>query len=252
MRCSARIDADLDRSLERLFALLRIKSISADPHYKEDCREAAEWCARYAERDRHRVARCATRSAIRWWSGTIDGAGEGAPHVLFYGHYDVQPVDPVSLWDRDPFDPAVVEVNGEKRIVARGAEDDKGQLMTFVEAARAWMAETGRLPVNLTVLFEGEEELASPSMVPFLTANAEELKADIALVCDTSMWDRKTPAITTMLRGLRLRGGVRPGGEPRPAFGHVRQRGAQPDPRAGENPRRPARRERPRHDPRLL
>ena len=93
-------------------------------------------------------------------------------------------------------------MKGEKHILARGAEDDKGQLMTFVEAARAWMAVEGRLPVNLTVLFEGEEESASPSMIPFLTANAEELKADIALVCDTSMWDRQTPAITTMLRGL--------------------------------------------------
>ena len=82
----------------------------------------------------------------------------------------MQPVDPLSLWERDPFDPAVVEVNGEKRIVARGAEDDKGQFMTFVEAARAWIAETGRLPVNLTVLLEGEEESASPSMIPFLTA----------------------------------------------------------------------------------
>ena len=104
--------------------------------------------------------------------GHYRGAGEAAPHVLFYGHYDVQPVDPVSLWERDPFDPAVVEVDGEKRIVARGADDDKGQLMTFVEAARAWMAIEGRLPVNLTVLFEGEEESASPSMVPFLTENA--------------------------------------------------------------------------------
>jgi len=88
------------------------------------------------------------------------------------------------------------------RIVARGAQDDKGQFMTFVEAARAWMKVTGKLPVNLTVLIEGEEESASPSMVPFLTANAEELKADIALVCDTSMWDRETPAVSTMLRGL--------------------------------------------------
>jgi acetylornithine deacetylase/succinyl-diaminopimelate desuccinylase-like protein len=134
--------------------------------------------------------------------GHYDGAGEGAPHLLFYGHYDVQPVDPLSLWERNPFDPAVVEVNGEKRIVARGAEDDKGQFMTFVEAARSWLKVTGKLPINLTVLLEGEEESASPSMVPFLTANAGELKADIAFVCDTSMWDRETPAITTMLRGL--------------------------------------------------
>src|SRR3712207_1642216 len=74
--------------------------------------------------------------------------------------------------------------------------------MTFVEAARAWMAEPGRLPVNLTVLFEGEEESSSPSMIPFLSANAAELKADVALVCDAGMWDRRTPAVTTMLRGL--------------------------------------------------
>jgi acetylornithine deacetylase/succinyl-diaminopimelate desuccinylase-like protein len=197
----ARIDAGLDASLERLFALLRIKSISADPHYKEDCRQAAEWCAR-------ELSEIGIPSRVRdtighpMVVGHYRGAGEGAPHVLFYGHYDVQPVDPVSLWERDPFDPAVVNVNGEKRIVARGSDDDKGQLMTFVEAASAWMGETGRLPVNLTVLFEGEEESASPSMVPFLTANANELKADIALVCDTSMWDRRTPAVTTMLRGL--------------------------------------------------
>jgi acetylornithine deacetylase/succinyl-diaminopimelate desuccinylase-like protein len=134
--------------------------------------------------------------------GHYDGAGENAPHLLFYGHYDVQPVDPLSLWERNPFDPAIVEVNGEKRIVARGAEDDKGQFMTFVEAARFWLNVTGKLPINLTVLFEGEEESASPSMIPFLIANAEELKADVAFVCDTSMWDRETPAITTMLRGL--------------------------------------------------
>ena len=200
-RVLARIDADLDGGLERLFALLRIKSISADPHYRQDCRDAAAWCART-------LTEIGVPAEVRdtvghpMVVGHYRGAGESAPHVLFYGHYDVQPVDPVSLWDRDPFDPAVVDVSGEKQIKARGAEDDKGQLMTFVEAARAWMAETGRLPVNLTVLFEGEEESSSPSMIPFLTENAAELKADIALVCDTGMWDRRTPAVTTMLRGL--------------------------------------------------
>ncbi len=196
-----RIDADLDKSLERLFALLRIKSISTDPQYKKDCREAAEWCART-------LSEIGIEASVRdtighpMVVGHYNGAGEGAPRVLFYGHYDVQPVDPVALWSRDPFDPAVVEVNGEKQIVGRGADDDKGQFMTFVEAARAWMAVAGKLPVNLTVLIEGEEESASPSMVPFLTENAAELKADIALVCDTNMWDSKTPAISTMLRGL--------------------------------------------------
>ncbi|MGH6925734.1 MAG: M20/M25/M40 family metallo-hydrolase, partial [Propylenella sp.] len=92
--------------------------------------------------------------------------------------------------------------NGDNRILARAADDDKGQLMTYIEAARAWLEVEGRLPINLTVLLEGEEESASPSMVQFLTANAEELKRDIALVCDTSMWNRETPAISVMLRGL--------------------------------------------------
>jgi acetylornithine deacetylase/succinyl-diaminopimelate desuccinylase-like protein len=197
----ARVDAGLDESLERLFALLRIKSISADPHYKADCASAAQWCART-------LTEIGIAAEVRETIGhpMVVGhyreAGEHAPHVLFYGHYDVQPVDPLALWDRDPFDPAVIDVGGEMQIKARGAEDDKGQLMTFVEAARAWLAETGKLPVNLTVLFEGEEESSSPSMLPFLQSHGEELKAEIALVCDTGMWDRQTPAITTALRGL--------------------------------------------------
>ena len=197
----SRIDADHEASLARLFALLRIKSISTDPHYKADCRAAADWCATT-------LNDIGIESSVRktighpMVVGHYRGAGEGAPHLLFYGHYDVQPVDPIELWEHDPFEPSIVEVNGERRIVARGAQDDKGQLMTFVEAARAWHVETGGLPVNLTVLLEGEEESASPSMVPFLTENAAELKADVALVCDTGMWDRRTPAITTMLRGL--------------------------------------------------
>ncbi len=197
----ARIDKDSDKSLERLFALLRIKSISTDPHYKKDCREGAEFCARMLN-EIGIPAKVRDTIGHPMVVGHYDGAGKSAPHVLFYGHYDVQPVDPLSLWARDPFDPAVVDVDGEKQIVGRGAEDDKGQLMTFVEAARAWMAVAGKLPVNLTVLFEGEEESASPSMVPFLNENAAELKADIALVCDTNMWNRTTPAVTTMLRGL--------------------------------------------------
>jgi acetylornithine deacetylase/succinyl-diaminopimelate desuccinylase-like protein len=132
--------------------------------------------------------------------GHHDGDG---PHVLFYGHYDVQPVDPLNLWETDPFSPQLRDAGGGRKIITgRGSADDKGQLMTFVEACRAFKAETGKLPCRISVLFEGEEESGSPSLRPFIEANAEELKADFALVCDTNMWNRDTPAISAGLRGL--------------------------------------------------
>lgn len=128
---------------------------------------------------------------------------EGAPHLLFYGHYDVQPVDPLNLWDAPPFEPSIRELDGGRKVITgRGTSDDKGQLMTFVEACRAYKETVGSLPCEVTILFEGEEESGSPSLKPFLEANAKELKADYALVCDTNMWDRDTPAISAGLRGL--------------------------------------------------
>jgi acetylornithine deacetylase/succinyl-diaminopimelate desuccinylase-like protein len=122
--------------------------------------------------------------------------------VLFYGHYDVQPVDPLALWHRDPFDPAVEETPKGRVIRGRGASDDKGQLMSFVEACRAWQAEHGSLPCRITFFFEGEEESGSPSLIPFLEENAAELKADLALICDTGLFESRVPAIMTQLRGL--------------------------------------------------
>lgn len=196
-----RLDQNLDQSLERLFDLLKLKSISTDPAYAAECRKGAEWLV-------------ADLKTIGFTASVRDTPGhpmvvahhdgpEGAPHVLFYGHYDVQPVDPVELWENDPFAPAVREIGpGHKIITGRGSADDKGQLMTFVEACRAWKQVHDGLPCEITILFEGEEESGSPSLKPFLAANAQELKADFALVCDTDMWDRDTPSICTSLRGL--------------------------------------------------
>ena len=122
--------------------------------------------------------------------------------MLFYGHYDVQPVDPLDLWNSPPFEPQLVDGPHGKRFVARGAVDDKGQTMMFIEALRAWKDAAGGIPARITVLIEGEEEVGSPSLEPFLAANKDELAADLALISDTGMWDIDTPAITTRLRGM--------------------------------------------------
>ncbi len=194
----AQIDTALPDALDRLHALLRIPSISTDPAYAAECDRAADWLVE----DLASLGLTADKRATAGHPMVMaHGAGPG-PHVLFYGHYDVQPVDPLELWDRDPFDPAVEDTSAGKVIRGRGAADDKGQLMTFIEACRAWVAVHGALPVKVSVMLEGEEESGSPSLVPFMRDNAAELTADLALICDTGMFDRETPAITTMLRGL--------------------------------------------------
>ena len=198
----ARIDHNLDGALKRLFGLLEIPSISADPAFKEDCARAASWLV-------DELNGLGFEASVRPTAGHpmvvahARSKRSDAPHVLFYGHYDVQPADPLELWETEPFAPRMVDASEGKRIVARGAADDKGQLMTFVEACRAFM-ETDGLPCHVTLLFEGEEECGSPSLPAFLAANKGDLSADLAMLCDTNMWNRNTPMITTMLRGLAL------------------------------------------------
>ncbi len=195
-----RIDADLDRSIERLFKFLRIQSISTDPAYKNQCDAAAKHVA-------EDLATIGFSTDIRPTPGhpivVGKGGDGGGPHVLFYGHYDVQPVDPLELWETPPFEPRIAALpDGRKIIVARGACDDKGQVMTFIEACRAFKAVAGKLPLPITMMIEGEEECGSAHLFDFVKANAAELKQDLALVCDTSMWDPQTPMVTTSLRGL--------------------------------------------------
>jgi acetylornithine deacetylase/succinyl-diaminopimelate desuccinylase-like protein len=193
-------DENLDQSLSRLFEFLAIPSISTDQAFKAECLRAAQWASA-------QLATIGFTSRVAETSGhpmvVAHRAAPGAArHVLFYGHYDVQPPEPLELWETPPFDPRIENGPRGKRIVARGASDDKGQLFTFIEAARAWIDAAGELPISVTVLLEGEEESGSPSLKPFFDLNKAELKADLALVCDTGQWDPNTPAITTRLRGL--------------------------------------------------
>ncbi|WP_036284451.1 M20/M25/M40 family metallo-hydrolase [Methylocystis sp. ATCC 49242] len=195
------IDANLPASTERLFDLLRIPSVSTDPAFTQHCQRAANWLA-------DQLKGLGYTADVRQTPGHPIVVGHAkakrkdAPHVLFYGHYDVQPPDPLELWEADPFAPRLADGKDGQDIVARGASDDKGQLMTFLEACRAFEA-NGGLPCNVTFLFEGEEETGSPSLPGFLAEHRDELsQPDLALVCDTSMWNARTPAITVMLRGL--------------------------------------------------
>ena len=195
----AELDRGLDAALDRLMGFLRIPSISTDPAHAGDVRKAAAWL-------RDEIAGLGFEAAVRDTTGHPMVVGRSAPGagrtLLFYGHYDVQPVDPLALWNRPPFEPELQDTPAGRVIRGRGASDDKGQLMTFIEACRAWKAVHGAVPAGLTLLFEGEEESGSPSLVPFLRANADELRASLALICDTGLYADGRPAITTQLRGL--------------------------------------------------
>ena len=169
----AQVDQDLDQARERLFNLLRIPSISTQPVHEPDVQHAAEWL-------RDQLAGLGFKVAIKPTAGhpVVLGhhpgpAGTKAPRILFYGHYDVQPPDPLELWTSPPFDPQIVDGPHGPRIVARGAVDDKGQLMMFVEALRAWKEVGGGIPAPVTMLLEGEEEIGSPNLEPFLVANKD-------------------------------------------------------------------------------
>lgn len=196
----AHIDADFDNALDRLFQTVRLKSTSTDPAYAAETRACAEWHSKDLET-------IGFASEVRDTPGhpivlAKNHEAEGTK-VLFYGHYDVQPADPLELWEGDPFEPKIATLpDGSKEIRGRGASDDKGQMMTFIEACRAWKAVTGKLPIPITILLEGEEELGGANLPGFLDAARDELGADVAMICDTNMWDKETPAITTSLRGL--------------------------------------------------
>lgn len=199
----AQIDQQFTFSLDRLFEFLRFPSVGTDPQYHGSCRDAARWL-------QGTLSAMGFEASIRETTGQpvvigkLDppAASLRLPHILFYGHYDVQPADPLQLWDSPPFSPQIRRgKDGKDRIFARGASDDKGQLMTFLEASRAWLSQVGSLPFRLTIMLEGDEEGDSTHIDRFLALNAREFKADAAFICDTELWMDETPAIITRLRG---------------------------------------------------
>ena len=202
---NAYLDQHRDRFEEELCQLLRIPSISTDGQYAPDVRRAADWMAD------HFRAMGLTTELIETARHPIVLAEspvvEGAPTVLVYGHYDVQPPDPLDEWISPPFEPTVRDGN----VYARGATDDKGQMFTHIKSAQAWLDTLGRLPVQLKFLIEGEEESGSDSLYAFLEQSADRLDCDIVVISDSSQFAPNQPAITCGLRGisyfeLRLRG----------------------------------------------
>lgn len=191
------VDENLGRFRQELYDFLRIPSVSAKSEHDADTRKAAEWF-------RDRLEEAGLEADIHETEGhpIVLGAwrqaGPDAPTVLVYGHYDVQPPEPLDLWDSPPFEPT--ERDG--RIYARGSADDKGQLYMHVKALEAHLATGSRLPVNVLVLAEGEEEVGSPNLVPFVEARAEELACDVVLISDTGMFAEGLPSLLFSLRGL--------------------------------------------------
>ena len=198
----ARLRAQECESLDQLFEFLRIPSISADPAYTDDVARAAQWACAQLRQIGFNACVMPTKGHPMVVARSDGPAGYEGPRFLYYGHYDVQPADPLELWDSPPFEPVIVDGPRGKRIVARGAVDDKGQVVAILEAMRAWVKVHGTLPCAATVILEGEEECGSEHLEPFLRENTELLRADACVVSDTGMWDVETPAITTSLRGL--------------------------------------------------
>lgn len=209
------LESNEQAGVDRLCEWLRIPSISTDPKFAGDVRRAAEWCVAHLRESgidaevRETTTKDGEPGHPIVYAHVEGDASYTGPHVLFYGHYDVQPVDPIHLWESDPFQPVVRDARpgepGGKRIVARGAVDDKGQVMMFLEAMRAWKEVTGKPAggARMTILIEGEEESGSVSLEPFVKANASDLKkCDICLISDTGMLGRGKPAITYGVRGL--------------------------------------------------
>src|SRR5436189_245627 len=191
------INVNRDRYLEELKALLAIPSISALPEHAADVTRCAEWCANEMRRIGLQNVRLIPTPGNPVVYGDWLGA-PGAPTILFYGHYDVQPVDPLNLWQSPPFEASIRD--GE--IYARGSADDKGQVFMHFKAVEAHLKQNGRLPVNIKFILEGEEEVGSAHLDDFIRAHKSELGSDVVVISDSGMFARGVPSICYGLRGL--------------------------------------------------
>jgi len=191
------INVNRERYLNELKAFLAIPSISALPEHSADVKRCAECCADEMRRIGMNHVRLIETPGFPVVYGDWLGA-EGAPTILFYGHYDVQPVDPLNLWESPPFEATVRD--GE--IYARGAADDKGQVFMHFKAIEAHLKQNGKLPCNIKVILEGEEEVGSANLDNFVKGHKDELKADVVVISDSPMFDRGIPSICYGLRGL--------------------------------------------------
>lgn len=190
------IEENKQRFLDELFELLRIPSVSADSKYKQDVLRAAEFIkARLLEAGADKAEVCPTEGHPVVYAEKIIGPGH--PTVLVYGHYDVQPPDPLNLWDSPPFEPVI----RDGKIFARGACDDKGQMYMHVKALETMLRQKS-LPCNIKFMIEGEEEIGSDNLEKFVKKNKEKLKADVVLISDTGIFSNEVPSITVGLRGL--------------------------------------------------
>jgi acetylornithine deacetylase/succinyl-diaminopimelate desuccinylase-like protein len=190
------LTANESRIREELFEFLRIPSVSARSEHNDDTRRAAEWVSQSLEAIGLKSTVHPTAGhpiVVGEWRGA-----EGAPTILVYGHYDVQPPEPLDLWDSPPFEPTIRDGN----IYARGSVDDKGQLYLHIKAIEAHLKVRGRLPVNVIVLAEGEEEVGSANLEAFIESNKELLAADAVIISDSTMFAPGLPSILSSLRGL--------------------------------------------------
>lgn len=190
------IDKNKARFQEELFEFLRIPSVSARSEHKEDTKKAANWFADRAREIGMTVKVHETKGhpiVVAEWKNA-----DNAPTVLIYGHYDVQPEEPLDLWESPPFEPTI----RDGKIYARGSVDDKGQLYVHIKAIEAHLKTNGKLPVNVVLVAEGEEEVGSENLLPFIEQHTAELKCDAIVISDTSMHSADQPSLDASLRGL--------------------------------------------------